>query len=316
MTSLTVIVVALGGALALSDPQCLDESGTTVDWYAIYKLPREQHQRPSSNPLVNEGVAYAYMTSNSEQRWSLSERSIEDPHSMAGRTLAPLYGGSREGTFRLLYNDEHPDGNTSFTAGHTKGVVVLGSQRGFWLVHSVPKFPPAAEKYGYPRTGHMYGQTLLCVTIETAANAEALGVQLAFNRPYIYAANVPRMFATHYPDLAAAAAGKYVRRPPYFHVASLKSAAGTTFVSFAKHALFNKDLYADLVAPSLRVGLLVETWPNGRGRMNSSCRRPFIVENVQGGEIITLKKIKFELEKGRKIDTTILDANKIREEGE
>ena len=77
----------------------------------------------------------------------------------------------------MLYNDEHPDGNTSFTAGHTKGVVALGEWRGFWLVHSVPKFPPAAGKYGYPRTGHMYGQTFLCITLETSANADALGVQ-------------------------------------------------------------------------------------------------------------------------------------------
>ncbi len=25
---------------------------------------------------------------------------------------------------------------------------------------------------------------------------------------------------------------------------------------------------------------LVETWPNGRGRMNSSCRAPYVVENI------------------------------------
>ena len=92
---------------------------------------------------------------------------------------------------------------------------------------------------------------------------------------------MPESFATSYPNLAAAAAGKHVHKPPYFHVVSLKSEAATTFVSFAKDSRFNKDLYADLVAPSLRVGLLVETWPNGRGRMNSSCRRPFVVENVR-----------------------------------
>ena len=93
--------------------------------------------------------------------------------------------------------------------------------------------------------------------------------QLAFNHPYIYSANVPASFATRYPNLASAAVGKHVRKPPYFHVASLRSEAATTFVSFAKHSRFNKDLYADLVAPSLQVGLLVETWPNGPGRMNS-----------------------------------------------
>ena len=89
MTLRTILLLSLGAALARSDPQCLDECGAPVDWYTLYKLPREVHS--TSNPLVNEGVAYAYMTSRSEQRWKLSERSIEDPESMAGRTLAPLY---------------------------------------------------------------------------------------------------------------------------------------------------------------------------------------------------------------------------------
>ena len=98
MTLWTIIaLLSLAAALAMSDPQCLDESGTPVDWYTVYKLPREQHKLHSNNPLVNEGVAYAYMTSSSEQRWKLSERSIEDPESMAGRTLAPLYRDGQKG---------------------------------------------------------------------------------------------------------------------------------------------------------------------------------------------------------------------------
>ena len=53
--------------------------------------------------------------------WTLSSRSIEDPLSMAGQTLAPLYT-SRPGDemVRVLYNDELPDGPTSFNLGHTK----------------------------------------------------------------------------------------------------------------------------------------------------------------------------------------------------
>ena len=64
----------------------------------------------------------------------------------------------------------------------------------------------------------------------------------------------------------AAANGRHVRKPPFFKVATLKSLAGLAFTSFAKYTSFGKDLYADLVAPSLRTNLLVETWPNGRGK--------------------------------------------------
>ena len=141
---------------------------------------------------------------------------------MPGRTLAPIYAGN-QGLFRLLYNDEHPDGNTSFTAGHTKGVVVFGERQGFWLVHSVPKFPPERSGYGYPSTGHMYGQTFLCVSLYTAASAEDIGVQLTFNHPYIYLSEVPEQFVKRYPNLSKAASGWHVRGPPSYNVVKLRS---------------------------------------------------------------------------------------------
>ena len=37
-----------------------------------------------------------------------------------------------------------------------KGVIVFNTRSGFWLVHSVPKYPPALEdsdSYDYPHTG-------------------------------------------------------------------------------------------------------------------------------------------------------------------
>ncbi len=76
------------------------------------------------------------------------------------------------------------------TLGHTKGVVVFGEKQGFWLVHSVPKYPPApdgdSKGYSYPPTGQKNGQSFLCVSLETASAADHVGGQLAFNDPYWY----------------------------------------------------------------------------------------------------------------------------------
>ena len=58
---------------------------------------------------------------------------------------------------------------------------------------------------------------------------------------------------------------------------------------FAKWTKFGKDLYADLVAPSLGVPLLVESWPNGPGKMPSRCSGPFIVENVDEMDFVEVE---------------------------
>ena len=80
-----------------------------------------------------------------------------------------------------------------------------------------------------------------------------------------------------------------MRRAPYYSIATLTSLAGTAFTSFAKYNKWGKDLYADLVAPGLRAPLAVESWPNGPGKMASSCSTPFIVENVDEMDFLELE---------------------------
>lgn len=81
----------------------------------------------------------------------------------------------------LMYNDELPNGTTSGEIhAHAKGVVSFvggGAQAGFWLIHSVPKFPPSPADpagYSFPNTGTVYGQTFICVTLPLA-QADLIG---------------------------------------------------------------------------------------------------------------------------------------------
>ena len=83
------------------------------------------------------------------------------------QTLAPLYFGTPD-VFHLMYNDQLPNGPTSFDSGHTKGLVLGDKDASLWLIHSVPHYPPHPnETYSYPHTGHRYGQTAICLSTHT-----------------------------------------------------------------------------------------------------------------------------------------------------
>ena len=108
--------------------------------------------------------------------------------------------------------------------GHTKGVIAFDDNTGFWLVHSVPKYPPYPEsgKYGYPATGEKFGQSFLCVSIGTPKTAELIGQQFLYNHPYVYAYNLPAWANGQYPQFTNAAKEQHVKSPPYFHTAQFR----------------------------------------------------------------------------------------------
>ena len=52
------------------------------------------------------------------------------------------------------------------SVGTVSGDICFDKQQGYWLVHSVPRFPDYSDrKYSYPDSGTHYGQTFLCMTL-------------------------------------------------------------------------------------------------------------------------------------------------------
>lgn len=277
-----ILFTCLWAFVSSNSLQCRDENNNPVDWFVAIKLP---HLKKSENENVRKGVAYIYITSEtSQENWSFSPFSVDDPKSIMGNTLKPLYEDQVSNYARILYNDEPPHGNTTMTLGHTKGVVVGDASSGFWLIHSVPHYPPEANirAYSYPKTGVVYGQSFLCISV-LHDGLEKIGQQLMYNEPDIYDAAIPDALRTSIPQLANAAKGARVRTAPWFNLESLSSVGGQYFSIFAKSGMFGKDLYADWVAQELRTDLLVETWNHGPAgsKMQSECEKPFKVENVE-----------------------------------
>lgn len=286
--------------------QCRGENNQPLDWYVLYKLPKRPE---SSNKLIQKGVAYLYMTSETtSQSWTLSDKDISSKNSIPGNTLASLYDNKEEADeLWLLYNDQPPNRNAG-RYGHAKGVVNVDDKNGYWLIHSVPYFPPAPNggkeprkrvskenttaiqipdgSYDYPDSGKQNGQSFLCISLDSN-QFDLVGRQLMFNQITVYKNNIPKQLGNKFSVLADAANQVRIKTAPYNNAVILTSPEQTRFISFAKSAKWNKDLYDDFVAPELKSDLLTETWLNGRGRLPSECNgsRVFNVESVYLKEV-------------------------------
>lgn len=162
----------------------------TISRYYLYKLPNKYSNEAKS------GYEYLYITPKSSS-WTLSKFLINSTSSMPGKTLSLIYdNNSVNDNLIAMYNDEPTNEKVDMVRGHTKGVVVANDISGFWLVHSVPKFPPAiGESYDYPHTGRVYGQSFLCISF-TGDQMGIVGKQLQYNEPRFYSTQVPDYLKT------------------------------------------------------------------------------------------------------------------------
>lgn len=113
-----------------------------------------------------------YITPNNQDQWTFSDININNTSNLIANTLGDLYGDSPEDDLYILYNDQPPYGTMS-SKGHTKGVVMANEKEGFWLIHSVPHFPPL-NRYSYPETGTHFGQSFLCISLNVS-NIDRVG---------------------------------------------------------------------------------------------------------------------------------------------
>lgn len=175
---------------------CRDESGNLIDWFYLYKLPNTYNDQNRVRN-VHSGFKYLFVTPSVTSKWVLSKIYVNDSASIPGRTLDVAYQGTnKKENLVMMYNDEPPNGKTDGSRGHTKGVLVGNSLGGFWLIHSVPKYPPPLEEsYDFPSTGSLYGQSFLCINMNQEQLAK-VGKQLQFNEPHFYSSQVPENLKT------------------------------------------------------------------------------------------------------------------------
>uniref|UniRef100_A0A250YGE5 Deoxyribonuclease-2-alpha n=1 Tax=Castor canadensis TaxID=51338 RepID=A0A250YGE5_CASCN len=258
---------------------CHGDSGQPVNWFVVYKLPAVS----GSGDAAMRGLRYKYMD-ESTGGWRDGAGSINSSNGAVGRSLLPLYRSNSSQLAFVLYNDQPPQpsqAQDSSRRGHTKGVLLLDQEGGFWLVHSVPRFPPTASSgaYSWPHNAQAYGQTLLCVSFPLTQFLR-IGKQLTYTFPLVYDYKLEGIFAQKFPDLEEVIKGHHVIHKPWNSSVTLTSQAGTTFQSFVKSGKFGDDLYSGWLAEALGSNLQVQFWPNSPGILPSNCSRTHQILDV------------------------------------
>eukprot|EP00770_Monocercomonoides_exilis_P007993 MONOS_7951.1-p1 / transcript=MONOS_7951.1 / gene=MONOS_7951 / organism=Monocercomonoides_exilis_PA203 / gene_product=deoxyribonuclease II protein, putative / transcript_product=deoxyribonuclease II protein, putative / location=Mono_scaffold00287:1881-3205(+) / protein_length=328 / sequence_SO=supercontig / SO=protein_coding / is_pseudo=false len=234
--------------------QCVNPNGNPVDWYMMIKTAT-QSGAPSS--CIRNGTAYTYIDSTTSKLVFLN-KDITQTDSPLGRTLLPLYKSQTDLVF--MYNDETPDGKTSSSYGHTKGVISYSQNQGFWLVHSVPAFPPPPDReYSFSSKGRQYGQSFLCLSLD-ANNLNTVGILQQHNHPQIYYSKISSNAQTQMPELAKAMNGSFVGRTPATAIRDIVTRGGQKFRGYGKNAPWGKDLAPNLIVPDINADMIWETW--------------------------------------------------------
>ncbi|KAJ1347910.1 Deoxyribonuclease II [Parelaphostrongylus tenuis] len=228
--------------------------GQDVDWYAAIKIP--------ANIDKWQGRGFVYLDSF-QTDWKLSPLPINSTSSAVGATLKQLYMKDKE-LLKIAYNDDWPDTHKANNGrGHSKGVAVANREGGFWLIHSVPNFPPI-KKYEYPESGTKFAQSLLCISFGVdALPAVSQYMRFAQVTPYVTALPPSIKFLAPYFEDVIHKKSLSRSDTKFTYSQTIYTHDRTNVTIFSKHKKFNKDLWYGLIAPSLRTPLCVETWRNG-----------------------------------------------------
>lgn len=253
---LLLLVLCGCGVHGYPEMPCRGPGGAAVDSYVALKAPG--------------GQRYVYASVDSPpSALHFQADDLSSQRSAVGATLQQFLAAKSNSTVGwILYNDETPGGKTSSSYAHAKGVLVFTQNGGFWLVHSVPKFPDSSTtQYSYPDAQSIYGQSFICITVDLPT-VNQIAYQLSIDHPQIYDNYIPDAIRSRYPNIARVSddwTGVTT------NVAQLSTVGGRVFTSFAKSKKWGQMLYNSLVSTTFRCGLNVETWMRP---VQSSCCQP------------------------------------------
>ena len=175
-----ILIIAAILCLGCYSQACLDPNGNTVAWWVQLLFPGS----------VPGGFAYIDSTFTSSD-FTIFQETPDAANTPLTRTLTQINSMNLQST---AWNDENPNGKTSSSKAHSKGVIAYneGSYLGFLLDHSIPQFPSFngfKVDTSISEGQEKYGQHAFCLTLDASMVGNLITKILPI-RPYIYATNL------------------------------------------------------------------------------------------------------------------------------
>ncbi|KAJ8018597.1 Plancitoxin-1 [Holothuria leucospilota] len=202
--------------------------------YYVYKLPK---LTTNQDPLIKEGVAFYYLDI-SQQNFKLSTASLKDMSQPVAQTLQQIYNSS-PGEVNCYLKLFYSVNILTIQSQSTSGVVAYDDNNGFWMIHSVPKFPRKFGPYAWADNANRNGQSILCVSFKSD-QMDNIAHQLLYNHPYVYHGNLPQDLLPIAQTFQQVVSGSFVPDPPFYKKVTLWSSGGQKFGHYAKYSSFGK----------------------------------------------------------------------------
>jgi len=244
---------------------CLDEDGNPTDWWVILKTP--------------EGYKYDVFDADSGE-FTESQYTLQDAsNGCLSHTLNQLYNADPNSIGHVFFDDQSPDNVEHWDNAHMKGDLGFDSNGGFWLVHSVPRFPNYTQfDYFYPEEETKFGQSYMCLNLDlTTINTVASFMMIDW--PFVYDSNFPSALSNQLPNVQQLINGAHMNASTA-QSNPFSTSNGKSFVQFAKNSQWNSDLYEGLVEPYIGLGMKVETWQNGENPLPSYCTPQYKYDSI------------------------------------
>lgn len=238
----------------------LDENGNAVDWWFAYKIPK---LAKSTTDDAAVGYEYVYYDTN-VGKVVKSPNLLTDGKGALDLTLKSIFDSKDDTTGWILYNDEMPESakrKDSGEFGHTKGFLAFdtATKTGLWLLHSWPKFTEADNA---PMPTPKFGQTYLCIALDMATLSKIAAQMANHQEPQVYLPKIPASLSKTDP-LFLLTQTLNPSAPGDSNVLECTSRGGLAFKVIAKNRKWGKDFWDDLVGPTLKADMDVETWIRG-----------------------------------------------------